>query len=257
MLALIFILSLLILPNAYALEPLKITQSASMENITFDGIWSHPKEWKQSSYEHIVNEAEQIHLRFAHHEEFIYVLIDAEDDITLNFEKDYSIICFDSENNKSTTFDSNDFCFKFTLGSNSGETLQGNSSENNFSKIENHKDLILISSQSGEYNRYSDKPHGVYEFRIPIELIKRSNNYGFFMMLYDDNNEKTYSWPLDIVNSTDVIPPTNIWGDLISPDNSLPEFHWISLILIITIISMIFASRFGRLSLFSSYGVKK
>ncbi len=257
MLALIFILSLLILPNVYALEPLKITQSSSMENITFDGIWSHPMEWKQSSLEYIIIEGKEINLRFAHYEQFIYVLIDAEDETTLNFEKDYSIICFDGENNKSITFDSNDFCFKLMLGSNSGETLQGNSSENNFSKIDNHNDLILISSQSGEHNRYSDKPHGVYEFRIPIELIKRSNNYGFFMMLYDDNNEKTYSWPLDIVNSTDVIPPTNIWGDLISPDNSLPEFHWVPLILIITIISMIFASRFGRLSLFSSYGVKK
>jgi len=257
MLALIFILSLLILPNAYALEPLKITQSSSMENITFDGIWSHSQEWKQSSLEHIKIEGKEINLRFAHYEQFIYVLIDAVDETTLNFEKDYSIICFDGENNKSTTFDLNDFCFKLMLGSNSGETLQGNSSENNFSKIENHNDLILISSQSGEHNRYSDKPHGVYEFRIPIELIKRSNNYGFFMMLYDDNNGKTYSWPSGIVNSTDVIPPTNIWSDLISPDNSLPEFHWIPLVLLITTISMIFASRFGRLSLFSSYGVKK
>ncbi len=257
MLVLIFILSLLIFPNAYASEPLKISQSSAMENITFDGIWSDPMEWKQSSLEYIKIEGKEINLRFAHYEQFIYVLIDAEDDTTLNFEKDYSIICFDGENNKSTTFDSNDFCFKLKLGSNSGETLQGNSSENNFSKIDNHNDLILISSQSGEHNRYSDKSHGVYEFRIPIELIKRSNNYGFFMMLYDDNNRKAYSWPSGIVNSTDVIPPTNIWSDLISPDNSLPEFHWIPLILLITTISMIFASRLGRLSLFSSYGVKK
>ncbi len=257
MLALIFILFLFIFPNAYASETLKITQSSAMENITFDGIWSHPKEWKQSSLEYIIIEDKEINLRFAHYEQFIYVLIDAEDDITLNFEKDYSIICFDGENNKSTTFDSNDFCFKLMLGNNSGETLQGNSSENNFSKIDNHNDLILISSQSGEHNRYSNKPHGVYEFRIPIELIERSNNYGFFMMLYDDNNGKGYSWPPDIVNSTDVIPPTNIWSDLISPDNSLPEFHWIPLVLLITTISMIFASRFGRLSFFSSYGVKK
>ena len=252
MLVLIFILSLLIFPNAYASEPLKITQSASMENITFDGKWTHSKEWKQSSLEYIIIDGKEINLRFAHYEQFIYVLIDAEDDITLNFEKDFSMICFDGKNNKSIIFDSDDFCFKSILGSNSGETLQGNSSDNNFSKINNHKDLIMISSQSGEHNRYSDKPHGVYEFRIPIELINRSNNYGFFMMLYDEQG-KTYSWPPDLVISTNTIPTTNMWGDIISPDNTLPEFHWIPLILIVTIMSVIFASRFGHMSLFSSY----
>jgi len=257
MLVLVLVLSLFIFSNAYASEPLKITQSASMENITFDGKWTHSKEWKPSSLEHIIIEGKEINLRFAHYEQFIYVLIDAEDDITLNFEKDFSIICFDGENNKAIIFDSNDFCFKLMLGSNSGETLQGNSSKNNFSKIDNHNDLILISSQSGEHNRYSDKPHGVYEFRIPIELIERSNNYGFFMMLYDSNKEKAYSWPPDIVNSTHVIPPTNMWVDIISPDNTLPEFHWTFLIFIITTISVIFASRFGHLSLFSSYKVQK
>ena len=169
-----------------------------MENIIFDGKWSDSLEWKQSSLESISTEGMEINLRFAHYEQFIYVLIDAEDKTHLNFEKDFAIICFDSENDKSVTFDSNDFCFKLTFGSNSGETLQGNSSENNFSKIDNHNDLILISSQSGEHNRYSDKPHGVYEFRIPIELINRSNNYGFFMMFHDEQ-DKTYSWPTDLV----------------------------------------------------------
>jgi hypothetical protein len=252
MLVFVLVLSLLIFPNAYASEPLKITQSASMENITFDGKWTHSKEWKQSSLEYIIIDGKEINLRLAHYEQFIYVLIDAEDETTLNFEKDFAIICFDGENEKSTTFDSNDFCFKLKLGSNSGETLKGNSSENNFSKIDNHSDLILISSQSGEHNRYSDKPHGVYEFRIPIELINRSNNYGFFMMLHDEQG-KTYSWPSNIVNSTNTIPHTNMWGDIISPDNTLPEFHWIPLILIITTMSIIFVSRFSSLSRFSSY----
>jgi hypothetical protein len=252
MLVLVLIFSLFLFPNAYASEPLKITQSASMENITFDGKWTHSKEWKQSSLEYIIIEGKEINLRIAHYEQFIYVLIDAEDETTLNFEKDFAMVCFDSENDKSETFDSNDFCFKLKLGSNSGETLQGNSSENNFSKIDNHNDLILISSQSGEHNRYSDEPHGVYEFKIPIEIINRSNNYGFFMMLYDEQ-DKTYSWPSNIVNSTNTIPPTNLWGDLISPDNTLPEFHWIPLLLIITITSIIFVSRFGHTSIFSSY----
>jgi hypothetical protein len=252
MLVLVLIFSLFLFPNAYASEPLKITQSASMENITFDGKWTHSKEWKQSSLEYIIIEGKEINLRIAHYEQFIYVLIDAEDETTLNFEKDFAMICFDSENDKSETFDSNDFCFKLKLGSNSGETLQGNSSENNFSKIDNHNDLILISSESGEHNRYSDEPHGVYEFKIPIEIINRSNNYGFFMMLHDEQ-DKTYSWPSNIVNSTNTIPPTNLWGDLISPDNTLPEFHWIPLLLIITITSIIFVSRFGHTSIFSSY----
>ena len=249
---LVLFLVLFLLPNAYASEPIKITQSASMENITFDGKWTDSQEWKQSSLEYMTTEEMKINLRLAHYEQFIYILIDAEDETAPNFEKDFAMVCFDSENDKSETFDSNDFCFKLTVGSNSGETLRGNFSENNFSKIDNHDDLILISSQSGEHNRYSHKPHGVYEFRIPIELIDRSNNYGFFMMFHDEQN-KTYSWPTDLVIPSNTIPPTNMWGDLISPDNTLPEFHWISLILIVTIMSVIFASRFGHTSIFSSY----
>ena len=253
LLTLIFIFSLMLLPSAYASEPIKITQSSAMENITFDGKWSHEKEWKQSSYEYIIRDGKEIHLKLAHYGQFIYVLIDVEDETSLNFEKDFSMICFDGKNNKSTIFDSNDFCFKLTLGSDTGETLQGNSTENDFSKINNHNDLILISSQSGEHNRYDVKPHGVYEFRIPIELIDRSNNYGFFMILHDEQG-KTYSWPDGIINSTNTIPSTNLWGEIISPDNTLPEFHFIPLILTGTVLSVIILSRYrGHLSLFSSY----
>ncbi|NQV39905.1 MAG: hypothetical protein HQ505_05125 [Nitrosopumilus sp.] len=73
------------------------------------------------------------------------------------------------------------------------------------------------------------------------------------MMLYDEQG-KTYSWPPGIVNSTNTIPSTNLWGDIISPDNTLPEFHFISLVLIGTTLSVIILSRYrGRLSLFSSY----
>ncbi|MFB5620421.1 MAG: hypothetical protein ACE5RC_04750, partial [Nitrosopumilus sp.] len=226
--------------------------SESMEKIKFDGVWSHEKEWKQSSYEHITSDQNIIHLKIAHFKEFIYILIDAEDDTSLNFQKDFSIVCFDGENNKSLTFDSNDFCFKLTLGSNSGDTLQGNSSLNNLSKIDNHNDLILISSKSGEHNRYELKLHGVYEFRIPIELIDRSNNYGFFMMLHDEGG-KIFSWPEGIVNSTSSIPPPNLWGDIISPDDTLPEFHFILIIFIVAIIPIIFISKHSKLSLYFSY----
>jgi len=224
-----------------------------MENIIFDGKWSSTQEWKQSSYEYITIDGKEIHLKLAHYKEFIYVLVDAEDETSLNLGKDFAMICFDGKNNKSNIFDSNDFCFKLTLGSNSGETFQGNLTTNILSKISNHENLILFSSESGEHNRYDIKPHGVYEFRIPIELIDRSNNYGFFMILHDEQG-KTYSWPDGIINSTNTIPPTNLWGEIISPDNTLPEFHFIPLILIGTILSVIILSRYrGHLSLFSSY----
>ena len=36
------------------------------------------------------------------------------------------------------------------------------------------------------------------EFQIPIELIERSDNYGFYVNLFDANSNVMYSWPEDI-----------------------------------------------------------
>ena len=84
------------------------------------------------------------------------------------------------------------------------------------------------------------KPHANYEFKIPIELFERSDNYGFFLSVYDASLDRFYSWPQNNTreNLSD-IPPTSQWGDIVSPDKSLPEYPLPILVLSILILTIL------------------
>lgn len=246
-----FFLSLVIISPAFALEPLKITESASMKNVMFDGRWSDFQEWKASSYEYLIDtNGNEYNLRYAHYKDFIYVLIDVEDDTSLNMNKDFALICFDGENNKSSMFDANDYCFKIALGEKNGTSFAGNSLNNTLVITNNDPEFVGVSSISGKDNKYSNQPHGVYEFRIPIKILDRSNNYGFFLMVYDHQQNTTFTWPKEISNDSNTIPTSATWGDLVSPDNSLPEFHWTTILLFFSIIVVLTITKISKLSIF-------
>jgi len=235
-------------------QSIPITQSGSMENVIFDGKWTFPQEWKQSSYDEIQTESEIIPLRTAHQGNFIYILIDVVPDNTIDNNEDSTLVCFDAKNEKNTNPDENDFCFMITLGSDKVVTLQGKQSEG-FQVVQNHDSLIGIGGISDENDRYSNQPHGVYEFRIPIELFERSELYGFHAQVFDFTESATYTWPseIDFESSSD-IPSPDSWGLIYSPDKSLPEYELPILILILGIFSMILlTSKSKSLNLFSIY----
>ena len=235
-------------------QSIPITQSGSMENVIFDGKWTFPQEWKQSSYDEIQTESEIIPLRTAHQGNFIYILIDVVPDNTIDNNEDSTLVCFDAKNEKNTYPDENDFCFMITLGSDKVVTLQGKQSEG-FQVVQNHDRLIGIGGISDENDRYSNQPHGVYEFRIPIELFERSELYGFYAQVFDFTESSTYTWPSEInLESSSDIPSPNNWGLIYSPDKSLPEYDLPILILILGKISMILlTSKSKSLNLFSIY----
>ncbi len=90
---------ILILPMQFAFaQSIPITQSGSMENVIFDGKWTFPQEWKQSSYDEIQTGSEIIPLRTAHQGDFIYILIDVVPDITIDNNEDSTLVCFDAKN---------------------------------------------------------------------------------------------------------------------------------------------------------------
>ncbi|MEK6870640.1 MAG: hypothetical protein AABX09_03790, partial [Thermoproteota archaeon] len=55
------------------------------------------------------------------------------------------------------------------------------------------------------------------------ELVGRSDNYGFYVNVFDDSSNVVYSWPEDIKLESFDIPSPLLWGNLISPDKSLLE----------------------------------
>ena len=221
-------------------EPILITSSLSMDKVIFDGKWTFFTEWKDSSLNEFSNDEIKIILRSAHQDNFIYFYIDTISDFTLNKGLDEAIICLDGQNNKNKILDENDYCFSAILENNEGIVFQGNTETGNFEKIPNPENFIGLSSISDENNRYNKIPHVSYEFKIPINLIQRSDNYGFYLSVYDADSDVRISWPNNshIEKSSKITSPNN-WGDIVSPDKSLPELNLPLIVLMISILSII------------------
>jgi len=239
---------------ASSTEPILITISPDMEKVIFDGKWTFLTEWKPSSLTKVSFDDKQIILRTAHFENFIYIFVDPVNDLTLDEKMDEATICLDGKNNKSEIPDTNDFCFSVLLGNNEGSVFQGNlidESTASMHKISNPDGFIAISNVSDENDRYTKKPHPSYEFKIPIELLERSDNYGFYLSVYDASLDKFYSWPENSTreNSSDIPPPSE-WGDIISPDKSLPELSFPILIFTILIFTIILVQSKTKIGIF-------
>jgi len=245
-----FFVAVFVAPLAYAQIP--ITISNEMDKVEFDGRWTFLREWKQSSYNDIVDPGRVV-IRTAHQDNYIYIMLDAIADTTIDNTKDNAMVCFDAKSDQSLKPDSNDYCFKIRLGSDKAFTLQGSDS-GEFKPAGNHKDLIAVGGVSDENDKYSKVPHPTYEFRIPIELLERTNTYGFYLQVFDNSNAKTYSWPPGIIFENSEIPSPAKWGIIYSPDKSLPEYDLPILVLILGSISaIILSSKNKKLNLFYLY----
>ena len=179
-------------------EAVLITHSNTMERAIFDGKWTNYIEWKNTSWNEMRFEGDLIQLISAHFENFIYVFIDAVSDNSLDMGHDKATICFDTRNNKAENFDDDDYCFSVLLGENEGTTLQGDfeaKNEDIFKKIDNPDGFIAISTISDENDPYSNIPHTGYEFKIPTDLVGRSNSYGFYVHVFDYSANRTFTWP--------------------------------------------------------------
>ena len=239
-LTMVFCIFILIfgIPSAHA-QSIPITVSGSMDEVIFDGQWTFTKEWKQSSLDKIKTESGIIYLRSAHQGNFIYILLDVLPDITIDNNEDWAVVCFDTKNDKNIKPDENDFCFMIKLGSNKVVTLQGKETEG-LVAVKNHADLIGVGGVSSD--RYSKVPHAAYEFKIPIELLERTNQYGFYVGVFDFTKSATYTWPPEIDLENSDIPTPDKWGLIYSPDKSLPEYNVPMLVLVIGIFSIILLS---------------
>ncbi|MEM3006743.1 MAG: hypothetical protein QXY25_07785 [Candidatus Nitrosotenuis sp.] len=232
--------------NVYAFEPIPITISHTMNNVVFDGKWTHEFEWKASSLiTYKYENATEIVLRTAHQENFVYVFLDSITDYHPNL-NDHAIICFDTHNNKSEMTDSNDYCFETYLNAEESFVYQGdNESDIGFSKIEKPQGFIAKSTISDMNDRYTPVPHPSFEFRVPTELIGRQSVYGFYFSVYDDYARKTYTYPQNADSQNFVAMPSK-WGEIYSPDKSLPEFELPTLALIVSLTSLVFFSQIKR-----------
>ena len=231
---------------AYA-EPILTTLSAGVEKIVFDGKWSNDLEWKATSLtETIYDDGNKIVIRTGHDYENLYVLVDFITDTSIQKFNDKAVVCIDSNTKQNIKPDSNTYCFINIQGSKVSFTYQGGydfASTGFFKTVDNHPDLITKSNISDENDRYSKIPHASYEFKIPIEIFGRDNIYKFFVSVTDGKTGQQYNWPVSSISQKyPFISSPMTWGELISPDKSIPEFSIPFYILMITIItSMVFS----------------
>jgi len=223
-------------------QSIPITQSDYMDRVVFDGKWSFFQEWKPTSLDFMGDNNQQIFIRTAHQDNYIYILLDSVVDTTIDKNKDHAMVCFDTKIEQSENPDSNDYCFKVQLGSDKALTFQGSNQTGELKIIKNHADLIAIGESSDENDRYSKVPHASYEFRIPIELLERTDSYGFYIEVYDNSQTKTYTWPSELESENSDIPSPAKWGIIYSPDKSLPEYDVPMLVLVIGIFLIILLS---------------
>ena len=241
------------IPLAFAYEAIPITYSGTRDHVQFDGKWTFEYEWKESSlnqysYE---NGNELVILRSAHQGDFVYILLDVVSDESLDVSLDKAIVCFDTKNNKNIIADNDDFCFMAILGQNIGTTYQGNHTlnpQNAYKEISNYDGFIGIGTSSDENDRYSGIPHTTYEFKIPTDLIGRSSVYGFNFAVFDENTKKFYTYPDDITTNNGFSSPAD-WGEIYSPDKSLPEFYLVPLVMVLAIVPVVLVTRIKKLTL--------
>lgn len=205
---------------AFAYEQIPITFSGKMNEVQFDGKWSFDTEWKQSSLNnyHFNDGNTLVILRTAHQDKYVYIFVDMINDEVIDGGGDRAAVCFDTSNDKTAVPNDDDYCFDAILGSGQGNTYGGDG--NDFQQIPNHSDFVGLSAPSDVNDRYSGVSHPGYEFRIPTDLIGRSHVYGFYFEVFDKDTNKLYTYPEN--NSTMQNPAS--WGEIYSPDRSLPEF---------------------------------
>ncbi|NDF48259.1 MAG: hypothetical protein EB158_08840, partial [Nitrosopumilaceae archaeon] len=244
-LVLIVILATLPYCNVYGFESIPITVSGTMDHVTFDGKWSFEKEWKASSLNtYDYDNGQQIILRTAHQKNFVYVLLEALTDNSLDTGNDYAIICFDTKNLKSSNPDKDDYCFMVKLGEQVGTTYVGGYLLNgtyHFEKLPNPDGYVAISSVSDKNDRYTPIPHPSYEFRIPTDVIGRESIYGFYFKVHDSKSNIDFTYPQNLHD--DFVASPDQWGEIYSPDKSLPEFGFPIILLLISITGMLFVKQ--------------
>lgn len=248
----IFLVINFVAASAAPTEQMFITISQGMDKIIFDGKWSYKTEWKQTSlYSLNYDDGTLIQLRLGHQNNFVYVFVDDVHNTHFAKGSDRALLCIDTKNDKENLPSPNDYCFVATLDGKNNPVLQGGSpigSASNYNKIVEPEGLVEIGSLSDANDPYSKTQHPGYEFRIPTELIGRSNTYGFYLDVYHSQSAKTYSWPQEINSSSFNIPSPKEWGEIISPDKSLPEFPVPALLLLPSLLVIVYFTKFKKLN---------
>jgi hypothetical protein len=229
------------LSDTFAEEPIIIAESRSIQEI--DGKWGFVSEWKEGGYKGLsFDGGGKFILRTAHDRSYIYVLVDNIGDTTANKREDRATVCL---NSKHENPEQKDYCFIVTLSRKNTIVLE----ESIPYTIKPEFKRIFQTGFEGmgdvtAADRYSGIPHNTFEFKIPVDLVGNSSEYQFYVSVYDAHTNNILTWPKNIILKNNFeIPSSSSWGTMISPDKSLPEFHFIYLVFCVPVLMIILLGR--------------
>ena len=224
------------------------TLRGGTDSIVWDGKWSYLQEWKPMT-ENILsfNDGNELSVKTGHDRQNLYVFLDFISEKQFEKKSDYGIVCINANKTIESDLQKDDYCFLVALESYNPLTFQGGgdlAETNHLVKIQNDQSFIAVGGISDEHDRYGGPPHPSYEFKIPIKTIGSSDVYNFYAATYDAKTNKVYSWPQNVTsNEFPAVPSPAEWGELISPDKTLPEFPWPLFMMVFSFSLIVFVTR--------------
>lgn len=241
--------AMLLYPSfAFAQPQIFTTYRGDGNDTVWDGKWSFLEEWKRTTDTAVVyGDGNSLSIRLGHDAHFLYVLLDFLNQHVFSKNSDYGLVCIRTNQTFESRPQTGDYCFLSPLGSHNPLTFQGGGNmaiTNYFVKIPNDPNFVAVGGISDQNDHYTLIPHTSYEFKIPLSVIGRSDNYGFYASVYDSDDQKSYHWPQNVTSdSFPSVPQPSGWGQLVSPDNSLPEFPFPTIALLGSILTLIYFSK--------------
>ncbi len=194
---------------------------------TIDGSWTSKGEWDTASeaLKTGLTSGMKLFIRTGYDSEFIYVLLDFVSSKSKD-STDYTTVCLAPSNQGHSL--KGYYCFKSYVTNQIGFWV-GKGDPPAFSEV---KDLPegfqTANSFSGKNDPYSQDPHRIYEFKIPIKYVGSAALYAFYVQGFDGLSSTLLAWPdsavkADLISFVGVHPP-GVWGILESPNGVIPEF---------------------------------
>lgn len=182
----------------------------SIDGIFTEGEWDGAYETSQSY------EEGEMKILAMHDADYIYIMLTLVNDLSEDA-ADTAYVCFDTDHDGGES-DENDYCFSVNMLKEI-KTLTGIETAGiGRDWKEQNENPEGLEASSGLSSVYSENPHAIYEFKVPLVFLGHSDEYGFYAVIIDGKSNKKYAVP-DLHGTTEDVPPPYDFGLLLFLDS--------------------------------------
>jgi hypothetical protein len=201
---------------SYSFENVFILVSGQDQpNISIDGRQTDISEWSGANRQTVESQdGAPFMLLAVHDSDYLYLRLELGDQSEHSTDQAY--ICFDTDHDGGS-FDEGDYCFYIGMTEKQLKAIQGIGEDSAERWREANPEGAAASSGISE-STYISTPHAFYEFRIPLELVGDSDEFGFYALVIDGNTDKRYDIP-STGRSSMIVPDPYRWGLMVFLDS--------------------------------------